>query len=322
LSIRSQLLLCGDEEEFNLSLVEVFAQQLINGISMGMMYGLFAIGFTLVYGIMELINFSHFSIFVVGAFVGLEILSKCDTMLGISHVSFLPILVLTLLGVIIVTGILGGGVERMLRRFRGASGPGPMIASLGISFVLTHTIFLVKGPRNYGFPSVILPLNWAFGDVQLQLREVLVGLICVSMMFGLYLLVWKTRVGRSMRATRDDPEAARMMGVEVDNIVALTFFISSALGGVGGLVFGLYYGQVNFFSGYGIGLRAFTAAVLGGIGNPLGSVIGGLVIGVIEAIGGQIVGVQWTQIIVFSILIATMVFLPTGLLGAKLGRRA
>lgn len=306
-----------------MALSEVFAQQLINGISVGMMYGLMAIGLTLIYGIMELINFAHFSIFVVGAFVGLEILVRTGaTTAEIPTASVLLILLLTLLGVVIVPGILGLGLERMLRPLRGISGTGPMIASMGISTVLSNIILVAKGPQNFAFPSVIPPLTWSFGNVQLRLKEVLVWLICILMMIGLYLLVWKTRLGRAMRATRDDAEAAQMMGVEVDKILALTFFISSALAGVAGLVFGLYYCQVNFFSGYGIGMRAFTAAVLGGIGNPLGSVVGGVIIGLIEAIGGQIIGVQWTQIIVFSILITTLVFLPNGLFGTQVRRRA
>ncbi len=308
-----------------MSVSEVFAQQLINGISVGMMYGLMAIGLTLIYGIMELINFAHFSIFVVGAFTALEILTRASsgaTMVGTPAASVLPIMIFAFLGAIIVPGILGLGLERMLRAFRGATGVGPMIASLGVAYVLSDALMLIKGPQNFLFPSPIPRLSWAFGNVQLRLKEVMVWVVCILMMFVLYFIVWKTPLGRAMRATRDDAEAAQMMGVEVDKIRAFTFFVSSALAGVAGLVFGLYYGQINFRSGYGIGLRAFTASVLGGIGNPLGSVVGGVIIGLIEAIGGQIIGVGWTAIIVFSLLIITLLFLPNGLFGSQVGRRA
>jgi len=273
---------------------------------------------------MELINFAHFSIFVVGAFAGLEILARAfgATMVGMPAADILLILLLALLGVIIVPGSLGIGLERMLRAFRGVGGVGPMIASLGVAYVLSNALMLIKGPQNFLFPNPIPSYSWAFGNVQLRLKEVVVWVVCILMMFVLYFVVWKTSLGRAMRATRDDAEAASMMGVEADKIRAFTFFMSSALAGVAGLVFGLYYGQVNFRSGYGVGLRAFTACVVGGIGNPLGSVVGGVLIGLIEAVGGQIIGVGWTQIFVFLILIFILLFLPNGLLGRQVVRRA
>lgn len=307
---------------------EILGQQIVNGLSVGLMYGLVAIGLTLIYGIMELINFAHFSVFIVGAFAALEMLSiasraRGSVALAMSDPGSFLVLLLVMLGVTLVTGGLGALVQRMLRVFRGTTGTtGPMIASLGIAYVLSNAILLAKGPQNFAFPIVIPPVEWSLGRVQVRLKELLVALACITQMLVVYLLVWKTRLGRAMRATRDDAEAAQMMGVEVDTVFNLVFIGSSALAGIAGLIFGAYYGQINFFSGYGVGLRAFTAAVLGGIGNPFGSVLGGILIGLIEAVGGQVLGVQWTQIIVFSVLIASLVFLPNGLLGAQIRRRA
>jgi branched-chain amino acid transport system permease protein len=306
--------------------LEMLAQQFVNGVSLAMMYAVFAIGFTFIYGIMELINFAHFSIFTVGAFVGLELLVLVNRIrpeqLVASDPADLAILLLVLLGVAIVAGLVGSAVEVILRQFRETRGTAALITTVGISFVLMNVILLVKGPRNLPYPSVTPSVRWTFGPVDLRLKEVLVWMVSLVGLFGLYTLIWKTDLGLAMRATRDDAEAALMMGVEVERVIFLTFFISSALAGVGGVVFGVYYGQIHFYSGHLAGLRAFTAAVLGGIGNPLGSLAGSLLIGLVEAIGGGILGTQWTEVILFVILIVTLIFFPTGLFGTRIGRKA
>ena len=158
-------------------------------------------------------------------------------------------------------------------------------------------------------------MRWAIGDATLRLREVLIWAIALALMVGLHLFVTRTRLGKAMRATAQDAEAARMMGIDVDRVIITAFFLGSALAGAAALIFGLYYNYTSFIIGYTAGLRAFTAAVLGGIGSVTGAMVGGILIGLIEAFGGQIVAVRWTDVIIFSILVLVLVFVPTGLLG-------
>jgi branched-chain amino acid transport system permease protein len=298
---------------------DVLLQQIINGLSLGAMYSLLALGFTMVYGIIELINFAHFNVFMVGSFFALWVLEATGLVGQTSVLTGLPLLGVLLLAftcTMLLSGGLGVLIERMaLKPVRHIKGTAPMITTIGISYILFNVILLGVGADTKNFPNPLPPTSWEIGGAVLRLREVLVWGVSIVLMIGLHLFVRRTRMGKAMQATAQDQEAARMMGVEVDRVVILAFFIGSALAGAAGLIFGLYYNFTSFVIGYSAGLRAFTAAVLGGIGNIAGAMLGGVVIGLIESLGGQFIAVRWTDVIIFSILILVLVFKPTGLMG-------
>lgn len=306
--------------------MDVLIQQVINGLSLGMMYALFALGFTMVYGIIELINFAHFSVFVTGAFLSMFVLET----LGYTSRSIAPsggrlvwVLLFTLLITMLSTGLLGVLIERVcLRPLRGFSGTTPMITTIGVSFVLVTILMLTRGPNVLAYPNVMPDLRWRNGGVTYQLRELLLWATALLLMLGLQMLIQRTLLGKAMRATAADAEAAQMMGIDVNQIIVITFFLGSALAGAAGLMHGLYYRQISFAMGFMAGMRAFAAAVLGGIGSVVGAMLGGILIGLIEALGAHFIAAKWVDVIVFSILILTFVFKPTGLLGQSKLHRA
>jgi len=289
-------------------------------VSLGAMYALLALGFTMVYGIIELINFAHFNIFMVGSFFAMwvmqamGIVGQSTILWGFPLVGVLFfVLVVTMLG----TGVLGVAIERLaLRPLRGVSGTAPMITTIGLSYILFNLILLNVGADSKNYSNPVPQLRWEIGGATLRLRELMLWTIALLLMVGLHYFVRRTKMGKAMQATAQDQEAARMMGVDVDRVVVITFFLGSALAGAAGLIFGLYYNYTSFIIGYSAGLRAFTAAVLGGIGNIPGAMLGGILIGLIESLGGQYIAVRWTDVIIFSILVLVLVFRPTGLLGA------
>jgi branched-chain amino acid transport system permease protein len=302
-----------------MTLFDLLLQQTINGLSLGAMYALLALGFTLVYGILELINFSHFNVFMVGSFVAMWTLQ----MFGLSGQDIV-MAGLPLIGVLLVTfvvtmgfsGVLGVVIERVsLRPLRNVKGPAAMITTIGVSYILFNVVLLTAGADSKNFPNPLPPVAFNIGGAVLRLREILIWATSVVLMLGLYFFVQKTRLGKAMRATAQDPEAARMMGVEVDQVIITAFFLGSALAGAGGMIFGLYYNFTSFIIGFTAGLRAFTAAVLGGIGNVPGAMVGGFIIGLIEAMSGQFIATAWSDVIIFSILVLVLVFRPAGLFG-------
>jgi branched-chain amino acid transport system permease protein len=221
-------------------------------------------------------------------------------------------LVVTMLG----TGFLGVAIERIaLRPLRGVSGTAPMITTIGLSYILYNLILLGVGAESFNFANPLPKISWDIGNATLRLREVLLWGLSFLLMLGLHYFVRHTKMGKAMQATAQDQEAARMMGVDVDRVVVMAFFLGSALAGAAGLIFGLYYNYTSFVIGYTSGLRAFTAAVLGGIGNIPGAMVGGILIGLIESLGGQYLEVRWTDVIIFSILVLVLVFRPVGLMG-------
>ncbi len=298
---------------------DLLLQQVINGLSLGAMYSLLALGFTLVYGIAELINFAHFNVFMVGAMVAMLTLQALGLNGQETVLTGLPLigtLLAALVASMLVCGGIGVGIERfLLRPLRGVKGPAAMITTIGVSYVLFNVVLLTLGSDAKNFPNPLPPVAWRIGGAVLRLREVLIWVIAVALMAGLTYFVQYTRMGKAMRATAQDPEAARMMGVEVDRVVMTAFFLGSALAGACGLVFGLYYNLAKVDIGFAAGLRAFTAAVLGGIGNVPGAMLGGVVIGLIEAVSGQTVGTAWTDVIIFGLLVLVLVIRPAGLLG-------
>ena len=298
---------------------ELLLQQVINGLSLGAMYALLALGFTLVYGILELINFAHFNVFMIGSFIGMWTLQ----LFGLSGQNVI-LAGLPLAGALItafaVTMVLSGGLGVLIERvsprpLRTVKGPAAMITTIGVSYILFNIVLLTVGADSKNFPNPLPDVAWHFGEATLRLREVLIWIIAAVLMVALYLFVQKSRMGKAMRATAQDPEAARMMGVEVDRVIITAFFLGSALAGAGGLVFGLYYNFTSFIIGFTAGLRAFTAAVLGGIGSVPGAMVGALIIGMVEAMGGQLISTAWTDVIIFSLLVLVLVFRPAGLFG-------
>jgi len=301
------------------SFFDLLLQQTINGLSLGAMYSLLALGFTLVYGILELINFAHFNVFMVGSFIGmwtLQLMGINGQGVVMTGLPLIGVMLVALVVTMLSSGALGVLIERLsLRPLRNVKGPAAMITTIGVSYVLFNIILLAVGADSKNYPNPLPPVQFAIGDAVLRLREILIWLIAVLLMLGLHFFVQRSKMGKAMRATAQDPEAARMMGVEVDRVIIIAFFLGSALAGAGGLIFGLYYNFTSFIIGFTAGLRAFTAAVLGGIGNVPGAMLGGVIIGLIEAMGGQFIATAWTDVIIFSILVLVLVVRPAGLLG-------
>jgi branched-chain amino acid transport system permease protein len=302
-----------------MTLFDLLLQQTINGLSLGAMYALLALGFTLVYGILELINFSHFNVFMVGSFIAMGVLQLFGLKGQDIILTGLPlagVLLVTFTVTMISSGMIGVTIERLcLRPLRNVKGPAAMITTIGVSYILFNVILLACGAEGKNYPNPMPSVRYHIGGAVLDIRVILIWIVALVLMGGLYLFVQKSRLGKAMRATAQDPEAARMMGVEVDQVVMMAFFLGSALAGAGGLIFGLYYNFTSFIIGFTAGLRAFTAAVLGGIGSVPGAMVGGVIIGMIEAMGGQFIATAWTDVIIFSILVLVLVFKPAGLFG-------
>ncbi|HYZ62681.1 MAG TPA: branched-chain amino acid ABC transporter permease [Acetobacteraceae bacterium] len=298
---------------------DIVVQQVVNGLSLGAMYALLALGFTLVYGIAELINFAHFNVFMVGCMIAMLTLQALGLVGQETILTGLP-LAATLGAAFLVTmtlcGLIGVSIERfLLRPLQAVKGPAAMITTIGVSYVLFNVVLLTLGSDSKNFPNPIPPITFPIGGAVLRIREVAIWVISLVLMGGLTYFVQYTKLGKAMRATAQDPDAARMMGVEVDRVVMTAFFIGAALAGACGMIFGLYYNLAKVDMGFGAGLRAFTAAVLGGIGNVPGAMLGGVLIGLIEALAGQTIGTAWSDCVIFGLLVLVLVFQPSGLLG-------
>ena len=304
----------------------VLIQQVINGLSLGAMYALLALGFTLVYGILELINFAHFNVFMVSSFIGmwaLELLGLSGQSTVLTGFALVGTLLFAFAVTMFAAGVLGVAIERIaLRPLRAVRGTAAMITTIGVSYILFNVILLAVGASSFNFPNPLPTVRWDIAGATLQLREVLIWAIAFALMLALHLFVNRTRLGKAMRATAQDAEAARMMGIDVDRVIVTAFFLGSALAGAAALIFGLYYNFTSFIIGYTAGLRAFTAAVLGGIGSVTGAMVGGILIGLIESLGGHFLQVRWTDVIIFSILVLVLVFAPSGLFGRAAGTRS
>jgi branched-chain amino acid transport system permease protein len=294
-------------------------QQAMNGLTLGAMYALLALGFTLVYGILELINFAHFNVFMVGSFIGLWTLQAFGLHGQGVVLTGLPLaaaLGTAFAASMVGSGLLGVAIERVaLRPLRDARGPAAMITTIGVSTILFNLVLVTVGADSKNYPNPLPPAEANAWGVTVRLRDALVWAVALVLMAALHLLVQRTRLGKAMRATAQDAEAARMMGVNVDRVVAAAFFLGSALAGAVGLIFGLYYEFTSFLIGFTAGLRAFTAAVLGGIGSIPGAMVGGVLIGLIEAFGSQFIGASWADVMIFSILVLVLVVRPAGLFG-------
>jgi branched-chain amino acid transport system permease protein len=302
-----------------MSFSDLLLQQTINGLSLGAMYALLALGFTLVYGILELINFAHFNVFMVGSFIGmwtLQLMGINGQAVVMTGLPLIGVMLVALVVTMLSSGAIGVLIERLsLRPLRNVKGPAAMITTIGVSYILFNIILLTIGAEARNYPNPMPEVRFHIDGAVLDARVLLIWAVALVLMVALYVFVQKSRLGKAMRATAQDAEAARMMGVEVDKVVVLAFFLGSALAGAGGMIFGLYDNFTSFIIGFTAGLRAFTAAVLGGIGNVPGAMLGGVIIGLIEAMGGQFIATAWTDVIIFSILVLVLVFRPAGLLG-------
>ena len=294
-----------------------FLQQLINGISLGAIYGLIAIGYTMVYGIIGMINFAHGDIYMVGAFISLVFLILLASF-GITYVPLAIALVLVL--TIGFTALYGWTVERVAyRSLRGSARLAPLISAIGVSIVLQNYVQLAQGARAKVLPPLIsgaMTLS-SSGDfnVTISVLQILIILVTIALMAGFTWMIHATPLGRAMRATEQDMTMAALSGVDVDKTISMTFVIGAGLAAVAGLMVALYYGVVDFYIGFVAGIKAFTAAVLGGIGSLPGAMLGGLAIGLIETLWSAYFSVEYKDVAAFSILIVVLIFLPTGLLG-------
>ncbi len=318
-------------------LIGIFPQVLIDGLTLGFMYALIALGYTMVYGVLEFINFAHSEIFIFGAFVGVEVLLGLKAAGLLESLPWLLVLLLVLAVGMAMSGGLAVLVERVAYRpLRTAPRLIPLISAIGVSFFLQDAIRLVESIWRNAF-NLVYPSMESLGTrfeltetIDVSLKSLVVIVAALLMLWGLYVLVNRTKIGTAIRAVAEDQAAASLMGINVNRIISLTFLIGGAMGGAAGVLFGVQYGLINPYTGFIPGLKAFTAAVLGGIGNIPGAMIGGLVLGLLEAFAasylslltGGAFGAEYKDIFAFSILILILIFRPKGLLGEVVRERA
>ena len=300
----------------------LFGQQLINGLSLGAIYAVVALGYTMVYGIIELINFAHGDVYTAGSFVALAMLLLLGATGHMAAAALTFVLIVTFLVTMLVMGGTGVVIERFAYRpLRGRPRLAPLLTAIGVSFSLENLLQLWMGPSPVSFPQLIPNPFFALGPVSISQMQLVVIFSSLVMMIALQLFVQGTKLGKAMRATAQDWMAAEIMGIDINKTIALTFFIGSVLAGAAGVITGLFYGNTWFINGFRAGLIAFTSAVLGGIGNTTGAALGGFVIGFIEVMTAQYIGFQWAEVTIFSVLILVLIFRPTGLLGQQLPER-
>ncbi len=299
----------------------VFLQQLANGLTIGMIYALIALGYTMVYGIAQLINFAHGEVFMVGAYLGL--------LANMILQSFFPdspetIFLVTIIFIFSMagTGLLGIVIERFAYRpLRNAPRLAPLITAIGVSFLLQNAVMILFGPQDRPFPGLIEVETYNFAGVTITKLQILIAVVSVALMLILHGFIKNTRTGKAMRALADDYQAASLVGINTNRTIAAAFLIGSSLAGAGGVMFGMYYNTINFHDGYLAGLKAFTAAVLGGIGNIPGAMIGGLLLGVLEGLAAGYLSSEWKNVFAFFVLILILLFRPSGLLGSRVVKK-
>ncbi|UCV03994.1 branched-chain amino acid ABC transporter permease [Azonexus sp. IMCC34842] len=307
--------------------MDIFLQQIINGLVQGSIYALVALGYTMVYGIMGLINFAHGEVVMIGTLVTI-------TVTGTLIKAGMPVALAGLAGVsvsVLVCIALGWGLERIAYRpLRGAPRLTPLITAIGMSIVLQNLAMIVWGRNYMTFPAFLPKIDYEFAGANFTAVQIVIVLVSAATMGGLLLLVYRTKLGMAMRATAQNPAVASLMGVNINRVIAAAFIIGSALGAVAGVMVGSYYEIAHYQMGFMLGLKAFTAAVLGGIGNLGGAMAGGILLGLIEALGagyigdltGGFLGSHYQDIFAFIVLIGVLMFRPSGLFGEKTGDRA
>jgi len=298
-----------------------FTQQMINGITIGAFYSLVALGYTMVYGVLKLINFAHGDLFMWGAYLGLTSLNVLLALLArTSGWAILPAVIVVMITVALV-GVL---VDRVAYRpLRTAGRLPPVISALGVAFILESLARNIYGASWKTYPTGITPSGriTLAGGVRVSAMQIVVLVVSSLLMGGLYLFVHRTRIGTAMRAVSLDHDVSRLMGIDVNRIIAIVFLIGPGLGGVAGMIVALYYGSFDFTLGWVFGLKAFIAAILGGIGNIPGAMVGGMLLGIIETLGAGYLSPQWKDVIAYVILILILIFRPTGLLGERVAEK-
>ncbi|MGG1399090.1 branched-chain amino acid ABC transporter permease [Bacillus salipaludis] len=291
--------------------MDIFIQQCINAIIIGCFYSLIALGYTMVFGVIRLLNFAHGDIFMVGSFVGFTVLSFLTGMPSLLGLG------LALLISMVVIGLFGVVVERIAYRplFNASSRLAVLITAVGVSLFLQNGIMLTYGASFRVYPIHLSNKGFHILGVNLSYMQLGIIIFSIFMMVALHIFIHKTLYGKAMRSIAINSTATSLMGIAVHRVIAMTFFIGSSLAAAAGVMDGVYYGQINFLMGFIIGLKAFTAAVIGGIGSVKGAMLGGLLLGIVETIGTVYVGSAWKDVFAFGILILLLVFKPTGILG-------
>ncbi len=309
--------------------MDIFLQQLVNGLVLGSIYALVALGYTMVYGILELINFAHGEVTMVGAMVAL---SAIGLLTGVAPE--LPGVLVVLAGILVAIPAcmaLAFAIEKIAYRpLRRAPRLAPLITAIGVSIILQNLAMLIWGRQYVSFPAILPSDKYALLGAQISLLQIVIVVLALLLMAGLWLLVEKTRLGRAMRATAQSREVAELMGVNVDRVISATFVLGAAIAAIAGVMVSAYYGLAHYYMGFMLGLKAFSAAVLGGIGNLAGAMLGGLLLGVIEALGagyigdltGGFLGSNYQDVFAFFVLIGVLVLRPSGLLGERVANRA
>jgi branched-chain amino acid transport system permease protein len=307
--------------------MDIFLQQVINGLTLGSVYAIVALGYTMVYGIIQLINFAHGELVMIGAMVAFSVI---NALAGTD----LPPVVIVLAGILVAVPacmLVGFTMERVAYRpLRGAPRLAPLITAIGISIILQHVALLLWSRSPLAFPQIIPFVKFTIGGAIISGVQIAIILTSVLMMAGLTLIVYRTKLGIAMRATSQNPQVAGLMGIDIDRIIAFTFIVGAGLAAVAGVMVGTYYGIAHYSMGSLLGMKAFAAAVLGGIGNLAGAMLGGILLGVVEALGAgyigdltnNVFGSNYQDVFAFLVLIAVLVFRPSGLLGERVGERA
>jgi branched-chain amino acid transport system permease protein len=307
--------------------VDIFIQQIINGLTLGAVYAVVALGYTMVYGIIQLINFAHGEVVMIGAMVAFTVIA----LLAGSGLPPVAIVLIATLCAIPVCMVLGYAMERVAYRpLRGAPRLAPLITAIGLSIILQHVAMMIWSRNPLAFPQVVRTEMYHVAGATITNVQITIIVLCVLMMGGLALLVYRTRLGTAMRATAQNAQVAGLMGIDANRIIAATFVIGAALAAVAGVMVASYYGILHYTMGAPLGLKAFCAAVLGGIGNLPGAMLGGVLLGIVEALGAgyigdftnNVFGSNYQDVFAFIVLILVLVFRPSGLLGERVGDRA
>lgn len=297
--------------------IELFLQQVLNGLTIGMIYALIALGYTMVYGVLQLINFAHGEIFMVGAHLALLMIWVLTSFFA--GVPFWLVILGVFLFAMAGASFLGAAIEKTAYKpLRGSPKLTALITSIGVSFFLQNAVMLLCGSREKTVPEVVPNLRFGLGAVSFSLVQLIIFLTSLGLMFFLTWFVKSTSLGRAMRATAENPEAALLMGISVNRVIRVTFMLGSALGAVAGALFAMYYGSINFHDGYLAGIKAFTAAVFGGIGSIPGAMLGGILLGLFEGLAAGYISSEWKDAFAFLLLGAVLIFKPSGLFGENL----
>lgn len=300
----------------------MFLQQIINGLTLGAVYALIALGYTMVYGILQLINFAHGEVYMIGAYLGIIIFGFLTAM-GLTAISLPLSIIITIIFSMLFCAAYGMTIERIAYKpLRNAPRLSPLISAIGVSIFLQNFVMLSQGATDKVFPPILKAEGLSILNARITFLHIFILIASILMMVGLHLFIMKTRLGKAMRATAQDRKMASLLGIDIDWVISITFIIGSALAAAAGVMVAMYYGLVNYFIGYVAGIKAFTAAVLGGIGSIPGAMLGGLILGLMEAFGASYISSEYKDAFAFGLLIVILILRPEGLLGRQFGERS